>query len=180
MQVHLVTLRYSPTLGGFDDRPLEDLTRNRELRDFREHFFEVDDVPHILRVVAVHDALVPATLPPPSQPQQVPHAPQSTQRTQRSSKDPSAELDEAGRRLFAAMRQWRARRARDDGVPPYIILTNRELIATIRECPNAPRNGRTGRTSLDPRVSRQPAEPPGGLFPLGLLRSRVRGSGFGG
>ena len=51
MRVRLLTLRYSPTLGGFDDTPLQEFTRCRELLEFREHFYAVHEVPHLTCVL---------------------------------------------------------------------------------------------------------------------------------
>ncbi|MBI5209908.1 MAG: HRDC domain-containing protein [Elusimicrobia bacterium] len=42
-------------------------------------------------------------------------------------KDWRAELDEGGKRLYDELRLWRGRRARREGMPPYLILSNREL-----------------------------------------------------
>ena len=39
MRVRIFTFRYSSTLGGFDDTPLTDFTRDKETLQFREHFF---------------------------------------------------------------------------------------------------------------------------------------------
>ena len=39
MRVKLFTFRYSPTLGGFDDTPLQDFVRDKDVLGFREHFF---------------------------------------------------------------------------------------------------------------------------------------------
>lgn len=48
MRVKLFTFRYSATLGGFDDTPLVDYVRDKEIVSFREHFFSVNEVPHVL------------------------------------------------------------------------------------------------------------------------------------
>ena len=37
MRVKLVTLSYAPSLGGFDDRPLSDFVRDKEVLAGREH-----------------------------------------------------------------------------------------------------------------------------------------------
>ncbi len=41
MRVKLLTFRYSSSLGGFDDTPLLEFTRDKEVLSFREHFFAV-------------------------------------------------------------------------------------------------------------------------------------------
>lgn len=56
-------------------------------------------------------------------------------RTERS--DPAAGLGEADRALFCTLREWRAKRARQDGLPPYAILTNRELLDVLAKKPES-------------------------------------------
>ncbi|MCA9655345.1 MAG: ATP-dependent DNA helicase RecQ, partial [Myxococcales bacterium] len=47
---------------------------------------------------------------------------------------PEVELDPAGEAIFAALRQFRLERARNDGVPPYVVASDRTLreIAVLR------------------------------------------------
>ncbi len=140
MRVRLFTLRYSESLGGFDGRPLDDFTRHVELIAFREHFFLVNDVPHVLCVVTWqspalsnggdNDEPEPAGLDGPLR------AP--ARRRSRKREDPVATLDEPGRALFQTLRAWRAERARAEGVPPYIVFNNRELVEVIRRRPDNP------------------------------------------
>ncbi|MFN0008281.1 MAG: hypothetical protein ACKVXR_10260 [Planctomycetota bacterium] len=47
MRVKLMTFRYSATLGGFDDTPLSDFARDKEVIAFRENFYVVNEVPHV-------------------------------------------------------------------------------------------------------------------------------------
>jgi len=60
MRVKIQTFRYSATLGGFDDTPLVDFARDKEIVAFREHFYTVNEVPHLTCVVHYQDAIVPA------------------------------------------------------------------------------------------------------------------------
>ena len=39
--------------------------------------------------------------------------------------------------LFNTLREWRAERARQEGVPPYIVFTNRQLAAMVRLRPGS-------------------------------------------
>ena len=47
MRVKRLTFRYSSSLDGFDDTPLLEFTRDKEVLSFREHFFTVNDLPHL-------------------------------------------------------------------------------------------------------------------------------------
>ena len=64
MRVKLLTLRFAPSLGGFDDRPLAEFVRNREVLAVREHFFTVHELPHLACLVTYQDP----TAPPPDGP----------------------------------------------------------------------------------------------------------------
>jgi superfamily II DNA helicase RecQ len=120
MRVKLLTLRYAPALAAFDERPLTDFLADKEILAIREHFFVVHDLPHLACLVTYHD-------PHPSQPTSraaVPHSP-----------SPLEQVPEPDRALFATLREWRNARARRDGIPPYVILTNRELATVVRTKP---------------------------------------------
>ena len=60
MRVRLFTFRYSATLGGFDDTALREFIRDKEVLSFREHFFAVNEVPHLACVLIWQDAIVSA------------------------------------------------------------------------------------------------------------------------
>src|SRR5687768_7973896 len=46
-------------------------------------------------------------------------------------------LDEAGERVFEALRAWRLERARKDGLSPYIVAYDRSLRQVARERPSS-------------------------------------------
>ena len=45
--------------------------------------------------------------------------------------DPRLDLDVTERETFDALRTWRAARARLEGIPPYLIATNKQLAKMI-------------------------------------------------
>ncbi|MEM7310652.1 MAG: HRDC domain-containing protein [Planctomycetota bacterium] len=148
MRVKLFTFRYSATLGGFDEEPLQHFLRDKEVVAFREHFYAVNDVPHVTCIVTWQDAVVPAealraarqgTSPEPG--------PRRSKRGARP--DPSAALNESDRVLFNTLREWRLQRARDQGVPPYVVLTNRELVEIVVGKPDCA----TARRTRGPRTA---------------------------
>ena len=140
MRVKLLTFRYSATLGGFDDTALTDFTRDKEVIAFREHFYVVNEVPHLSCVVPYQDAVVPqAAL---AAAREIAPRPQQTQapRLQRrdGAPDPCEGMSESERALFNHLREWRAKQCREDGVPPYLLLTNRQLVEIVRRRPDSP------------------------------------------
>lgn len=62
MCVNLFTLRYSASLGGFDDEPLQRFCADKEIVSFREHFFCVNEVPHLTGVLVWQDAVAGSDL----------------------------------------------------------------------------------------------------------------------
>ena len=42
MMTKVLTLRFNPLTGAFDDQPLVDFTRDKNLIDVRNHFFTQD------------------------------------------------------------------------------------------------------------------------------------------
>jgi hypothetical protein len=142
MRIKLMTFRYSATLGGFDDTALVDFTRDKEVIAFREHFYTVNEVPHLSCIVHYQDAVVPQAalaaareIAPRAEPQQQPSS-----RFQRrdGAPDPCEGMNENERALFNHLREWRSEQAHADGVPPYLILTNRQLVALVRKRPDSP------------------------------------------
>lgn len=139
MRVKLVTFRYSATLGGFDDTALVDFTRDKEVITLREHFYLVNDTPHLTCVVTYQDAIVPREALEAAR-EIAPRSSSNAPRYQRrdGAPDPCEGMSESERALFNHLREWRSKQAHDDGVPPYLLLTNRQLVAVVRKKPDSP------------------------------------------
>ena len=119
MLARVLTLRFDQRIEAFDDQSL------REFLAQREHFFQCNHVPYM--AVMVTYALEPST------PNSVPR--DSTQG--RKGVDWRAQVAEAEIPLFDALRDWRAERARRDGVAPYMVCTNQQLAAMIKARPQS-------------------------------------------
>ncbi len=134
-----MTFRYSATLGGFDDTALIDFTRDKEVVAFREHFYTVNEVPHLSCVLHYQDGIVPrAALDAAREiaPRQESTPPRFQRRN--GAPDPCEGLNDSERALFNHLREWRSRQAHDEGIPPYLILTNRHLVTIVRKRPESP------------------------------------------
>lgn len=116
-QLRLLTLQFEPSLGGFDTRPLDSFVADKELLDVREHFFVVRDLPYLACLVTFRPAARP------------PEPPSSKPARGRDTLEP------ADRALFDSLRTWRRERALADGVPPYVLFTDRELAGLVRARP---------------------------------------------
>ncbi len=138
MRIKLFTFRYSATLAGFDDEPLREFLRDKDALAFREHFFCVNEVPHIACVLLWQEPVV--TREDAGGSRCAAEAPRPAGRTPAARgddrQDPAAGLDERERTLFNALREWRARKAHDEGVPPYLVFTNRQFTRIVRKRPD--------------------------------------------
>lgn len=125
MRVKLITLRFSPSLGGFDETALADFVRDKEVLAVKEHFFCVHDMPHLACLISYQDPVVSAG------------EPVSRTKAPRVEKAKHAEvsLSPEERVLHGTLRDWRSAKSREEGIPAFVILTNRELIAIIRARP---------------------------------------------
>lgn len=155
MRIKLLTFRYSATLGGFDDTALLEFTRDKELIALREHFYAVNDVPHLTCVLTYQDAIVPRELLDAAREIRE-RASQETagglrtwshrgsfgldQRSGRRDErpDPAEGLPEIDRVLFNALREWRATQARKEGAPRFVLFTNRQLLEIVARRPDSP------------------------------------------
>ena len=140
MRVKLFTFRYSATLGGFDDTCLQDFVRDKEVVAFREHFYAVNEVPHVTCVLTYQDAVVPREVLQTATEIPRREAPPQRARFERNGErpDPTTGLSEPERLLFNTLREWRSRKAHEEGVPPYLIFSNRELLELVRKRPESP------------------------------------------
>ena len=134
MRVNVITLCYSPTLGVIDSAPLSDFVKDKELLSFREHFFRMDGVPHLLCVVSWQDRIVP--LPAPARSNGSSSSPSPPAERKRND-DLLSDLSEADRVLFNSFREWRNQIATKEGVSHYLILKNRQVVELIRKRPQS-------------------------------------------
>jgi ATP-dependent DNA helicase RecQ len=121
LDLRLVTVSYDPESGAFPESPLADLPG--EIVSVVEHFFFHDGLPRLLLVVQHH-------------PKEERAAARGTGRRAPRA-DPRLGLtgDEAA--FYDRLRTWRRGRAEADGVPPYVILNNRELAELARRRPTS-------------------------------------------
>jgi ATP-dependent DNA helicase RecQ len=119
MLAKVTTLRFNELTGVFDDAPLREFVKDKEVLSLRENFFIYHDVPYLMVFISYN-------LP----------APVTT-----ASGEVKKERDESWRELltpadmpiFNTLRDWRNERSRREGIPPYIICTNRHLAEIVQK-----------------------------------------------
>lgn len=159
MRAKLVTLRFSPTLGRFDDAELIALQRRVLFEEVREHLVMVGGETMLLCLVSWREQVVA------NQPELAAGSPPATESIAAapSSNGPSRpvpdlrnELDSEQRALFDQVRRWRSQKAHDEGAPPYVILTNRQLVELVRQRPET----KAGLLRIDDLGDSASADPP--------------------
>jgi len=108
----IFTLKFDSLTGAFDDGPLQEFLTHKEVLSLREHFFVKDEIPYL--TIVAHYTMPPLTTPGGNVKEG------ESWRTMLTENDIS---------LFNTLRTWRQKKARDSGVPPYIICTNAQLAA---------------------------------------------------
>lgn len=116
MQLKILTFAFDPDRGCFPPDPLEDV--EGEVQSVVEHFFHQGGVPHLVLLVHYRPFREKARMP-----------------TRSGTDGIRAELSEPERPLYDRVRAWRNGRAQAEGVPPYVLLTNRQLAEMARRQP---------------------------------------------
>lgn len=127
MMVRMLTVAFDPQLGGFPSEPLAQI--DGDIESVAEHFFHHQAQPYVLFIVHYRPAKQPMTAPvrpPAASPRSLPPAPAARVR---------AELSADECELFDRLRLWRNSRAQAEGVPPYVLLHNRQLAQLARQRP---------------------------------------------
>lgn len=115
MDLTLVTVAFDPATGGFPPRPLAHVPG--EIVSVVEHFYVHNGIPHLTFVVHHNDP--------------------ENERVRKEKRDVRAALSEEERPIYDRLRAWRNSRAEADGVPPYVIFSNRELASIARKRPGS-------------------------------------------
>jgi len=120
MFLRVLTLRYDESLGGFPEEPLRQALGAGHLVETREHFFTHGGVPHLTLVLTL-DTLRSGLTGGPN--------------FARDRADPGDKLPEHLQALYRALRQWRNDRAKQSGVPSYVLFRNVQLAEICRKLP---------------------------------------------
>ena len=118
VKLKVFTLRLEPGGQAFDDSSLVEFLADREALSVHEHFFVQERIPTWALLVSYRD--LPSEGP---------------GRTRQRQRDWWAELAEDERPAFEALRRWRSERAKREGKPPYLLLTNQQMFAIARSRP---------------------------------------------
>lgn len=122
MMIKIVTIPFSTAYGGFNDEELRGFLADKELISASDYLFTKDDIPYIAVVLK--------------------YFPYRTEAQPISGKKIDSEewrklLSEEQMGLFNLLRDWRSKRCKKEGVPPYVLLNNNQLAMIVRGRPQS-------------------------------------------
>ncbi len=110
MKLKVFTLRMNSATGSFSDAELSDFQIGKDVLEVSEHFLVHEKTPTLVLVLRYREL-----------------AGDARSSSDAPRKDWRAELDPAAKSIYDELRLWRGRKAKQEGIPPYLILNNREL-----------------------------------------------------
>jgi len=122
MNLRVLTLRYDETLGGFPEEPLRQALAGGNLLAKREYFFTHGGVPHLVLSLLLDTPRSGSAAGP---------------NYARDREDPGEKLPEHLQPLYRTLREWRNERAKQVGVPSYVIMRNIQLAEICRTLPRS-------------------------------------------
>jgi superfamily II DNA helicase RecQ len=114
LKLKILTFQFCEHTKGFDDKQLQDFISDKEIIDFSEYFYVHENTPYLTVLISYRFSAV-----------------DEKRKFDRRS-DPRRELDEVEKQIYDALRNWRGARARQEGVPPYMIANNKQLAKMVK------------------------------------------------
>jgi superfamily II DNA helicase RecQ len=124
MPTRVFTLAFDPATEHFNDEPVRQFLADKEVLSVHDHFFVKDGLPYL--------ALVACYRPGTAAPAPGPSTDRGARQRDESWRD---DLTKDDWPLFNTLRDWRSERSKRDGVPHYVICTNRQLTAVVTRRP---------------------------------------------
>ncbi len=114
MKLKIFTFRFCENTEGFNDDSLQQFTADKEVVEFSEHFFTFEKLPYLTVILSYRDK------------------PSGNTNKGARKQDPKGELDEREKQLYDVVRNWRAARATQEGIPPYMIANNKQVASMVK------------------------------------------------
>ena len=116
MKLKIFTLKFTDSTDGFDDGAIQDFQAEREIIEVTEHFFIHERTPYLTVLLSYRDIA----------------ADEKRKPIAKRRSDPSTDLDDEEKKTYDALRAWRAAKAKQEGIPPYVIANNKQLAKMIK------------------------------------------------
>ena len=114
MKLKVFTFRFSESKDGFNDEPMQEFIAEREVIEFKDHFFVHEKTPYLTVILSYRDI-----------------SPDERRKPYKR-QDPRKELDESEQKAYDALRAWRGAKASQEGIPPYMIANNRQIAGMVK------------------------------------------------
>lgn len=124
MMTKVLTLRFNPLTGAFDDHSLNEFIKDKNLISVQNHFFVYEGQPYLALVIDYRpgDPLTPED---------------QLERRRRREENWKEKLSSKALPLFNTLRQWRSAKSRSDGLPHYQIATNMQFVEMAEKRPQS-------------------------------------------
>ena len=119
---------FNSQVGVFDDEAFNQFAKDKELVSVNDYLFQRDEMPYLTLVVKYKQSS-PTTVVMASS-EKIPDKNKGNEEWRKL-------LDDNSMPLFNTLRQWRNEKSRDDGIPPYIILNNKQLAEVCQRRPQS-------------------------------------------
>ncbi|MCP4623816.1 MAG: hypothetical protein GY850_09830 [bacterium] len=93
---------------------MQDFISDKEIIDFTEHFFIHEKTPYLTVLISYRLS-----------------SGDEKKKVDRR-QDPRKDLEESEKQAYDELKTWRSARARQEGVPPYMIANNKQLVKMIK------------------------------------------------
>lgn len=121
MQVKIITLKFDPLHGGFNDEVVQAFTKDKEIVSIKDYFFLKNEVPYL--TLMIQYAWIPNGF--------------SSEKFQTRQDEWKSMLNEADLGLYDLLRNWRLKRSQKEGVPPYVLFSNVQFAKIVKSRPQS-------------------------------------------
>ena len=127
MKVKVFTINFDPVAGVMDDINLQDFCETHSVVSVQSNFFQMNARPMLILCLGYSDVEV--------KPEAGFEPDRNVVHPKEKRKHPKADLDLQQQALYELLRNWRNQTAIARGVPPYLVMDNRQISDICRICP---------------------------------------------
>lgn len=127
MLMKIFSLTFNSLTGGFDDEPIRDFMKDKEVLSIRDHLFVRNEIPYLTLIVKYF----------PFRQETSPKLSFETRTHEKRDESWKEGLSEADMGLFNLFRDWRSQRSKKEGVPPYVLMTNKQIADVVKQRPQS-------------------------------------------
>lgn len=125
LKIKLFTMRFNPSLGEFDDTAITRFLADKDLIEARDHFYIHQGMPYVTLVLLYNSLFDGGN-----------KSEDKNSGKQSERFNPREVLAEEDWSLYTSLKEWRNELAKAEGIPPYIIATNRQIAEIAKSRPD--------------------------------------------